>query len=157
MNSRLLYAILAVQLLFAASLFYIGSRSRENRKLEYLERTHRATAGMGSVADFTALNEALEGLEHGGKIEIRALFGLPVLTAESIEIQDAGAANQRRTLKGEFWIYYPGQDNSAPRLDATTASALNGPVNAFVIHFEKNSSRGRGALLTVTHPVSRIQ
>src|SRR5947208_2539242 len=50
-NKPLLYIVLFVLFVFGAGLIVIGASSREQRKLEYLEMTHRITSGHGTEDD----------------------------------------------------------------------------------------------------------
>lgn len=146
MNSRLLYVFLFVQGLFALSLIYVGMRSREARKQDYLELTHRVTAGHASLEDFDRLK--LNLATNADAERVRALFGLPVQTASSIEL--AGEKGKPHT--GTFWIYYAEAEGQRP-IDRDAAQKLSGGVKCFVVSFNEKSTRGD--VVEVVHPIMK--
>src|SRR5260370_41860267 len=104
MNTHVLRIVLIVQLIFAASLVYIGSSAREGRRMEYLELTHRATSGQASEEELAKLITMLP--PDSDEDRVRALFGLPLERATELQLGDP-PANQ----SGNFWVYYPATDN----------------------------------------------
>jgi hypothetical protein len=152
MNTRALYILLAVQVLFAGALIFIGAQSRDARKLDYLERTHRVTSGQAGEDDFAKLN-ALLAPESDAQV-VRALFGVPVLSAGEIESRDSKDAAKTPARKGIFWIYYPYQPSQPPLppIDPAAARKLSGAQRCFVIEFDE-FGRAKGQLAWVTHPL----
>ncbi len=149
MSPRMLNIVLLVQALFAGALLYIGYVSRENRRYEYLELTHRVTEGQASAADFEKLGSFLQA--DAGKAEARMLFGLPVARATQLELKDTS------TIKGEFWIYYTPQQTGTPEsssapVDASDVEKLKGPIQCFVIEFDKKG-RAKARMESVVHPL----
>lgn len=149
MPPKMLNVLLVVQALFAGSLLYIGYTSRENRKQDYLELTHRVTAGQASAADFQKLAGFLP--DWGGKPEVRALFGLPVTRATQLELKDA------KPITGEYWVYYtPRQvgpiEMPLTPVDSADVEKLQGSVACFVVEFDKKG-RAKPRMENVVHPI----
>ena len=148
MDRRLLYVVLFVQGLFAIALIYVGSRAREARKEDYLELTHRLTAGHASVEDFEKVKTLLVPSDDPERV--RALLGLPVLTADSLEL----AAEKGKPRAGKFWIYYAeAADQHA--VDSAAAQKFSGGVKCFVVEFTDKGPRGD--VVEVVHPVGAVK
>ena len=147
MNRRALYIVVAVQALFAISLIFVGVISREERRVRYLELTHRITAGQATESEFKSLAQLAPA--NADETTVRAMFGAPLRTAERIRVENSG----ERT--GRFWIYYfATPENRAPGPDEIRQ--LQGPVRTFVISFDK-SGMARGDFLSVIHPLEQPQ
>ncbi len=140
MNKPLLYIILFVLFIFGAGLIVIGSSSRDSRKLQYLEMTHRVTAGHGTESDFRTLSEML-GPEADAQT-VRALFGLPDTRTTEITLQESPA----KTRKGNFWVYIISNDNTS-----TAPGATPKDVTAFVVEFDKKGS-AKGEFTRIANP-----
>jgi hypothetical protein len=147
-NTRWLGAIMFVQICFVGALIFVGQRSRENRKSDYLELTHRATAGEASMADFEKLAAFLP--EKADKTEVRAVFGLPVLRATKVEI----AGEKPETLSGEIWLYYAAPGHAEHPVDSADAEKLSGPVDCFLVRFDERG-RAKARRGMVVHPVGK--
>lgn len=155
MNQRVLNVILIVQALFIAALFYAGYASRENRKVGYLELTHRVTSGQATNEDFEKLASMLP--EVTDRPVVRSLFGLPVSRAGRVEIKGEPA------IDGEIWLYYPLQKSAEPKatdgagqmasLDAADVEKLVGPVHCFIFVFD-NRGRATWRRAEVAHPLT---
>lgn len=146
MNRRLLYVFLFVQGLFALAIIYVGSRAREARKQDYLELTHRVTAGHASLDDFQKVKALL--MPDADPERVRALLGLPVQTAGSLEL----ASEKGKPHAGKFWIYYAESDGQRP-IDRDAAQKLTGGVKCFVVEFAAN--RARGDVVEIIHPIAK--
>ena len=144
MNKRALYVLLAIQVLFAGSLIYLGSQAREARRDEYLVLTHRITSGMASEADFNRVAEHMPG-DAGAQV-VRALFGLPVEIRFEIPVEGEHSIVQTRT--GVFWIYYPNLNGTV--IDGISIRKLGGAVNCFVVQFDKND-KAKAEWLKIVH------
>ena len=149
MNQRVLNVVLVMQALFIGALLYAGYCSRESRKVGYLELTHRVTAGQATVDDFEKLGAFLP--ETADKPIVRSLFGLPVVRASFVRLEDA------TKLEGDLWIYYPLSKPASPEtppelIDSPDAEKLSGVVKCCVIQFDK---RGRASwkMADVVHPI----
>jgi hypothetical protein len=143
MNNRLLAAVLMAQTLFAAGLIAAGLRSRETRRLEYLERTHRVTAGRATGSDLEALLALLP--RRADEAAVRELFGPPVQRSHQLVVD--GARDTPR--KGEFWVYYSADAWAGGGPDA---SKLAGPVRCMVVVFSTGQVE-RAGLETIIHPL----
>jgi hypothetical protein len=149
MNTRLFYALLAVQALFALGLIVVGLRSRDERRLEYLELTHRITSGHAKPEDFMKLSSLIT--HEADETVVRTLFGPPLRRATEIEVVEKDSDSSAQHRKGNFWIYYPvgAQDRA---LDFDALSKLQGPVQCFVVEFDAKG-RARGDMISVMHPL----
>jgi hypothetical protein len=146
MNTRLFYIVLAVQVFFAGSLVVLGTRARENRRIEYMEQTYLVTSGFGSAADFEKLSTHL-GPQSDTRT-VRALFGLPVVSAS--EIQTGSEKDKLQPQKGSFWIYYFYEPPGAP-IDADAAKKLSGPQRVFLVSFNSDGF-AKASVAWVQHP-----
>jgi len=133
-----------VQGLFAISLIYVGSRAREARKADYLELTHRLTAGHASFEDFEKVKTLLVPSDDAERV--RALLGLPVQTADSLEL----TAEKGKSRAGKFWIYYAEADDQHA-IDSAAAQKMSGSVKCFVVEFTDKGPRGE--VVEVVHPI----
>lgn len=133
-----------MQGLFGIALIYVGSRAREARKADYLELTHRVTAGHASFDDFEKVKLMLP-LDADPQ-RVRALLGLPVQTTESLEL----AAEKGKPHAGKFWIYYA-EGEGQLAIDREAALKFSGAVKCFVVSFNEKSTRGE--VVEVVHPI----
>jgi len=145
MNKRALRILAAIQLLFAMSLIYVGIVSRNNRQLDYLERTQRIIAGRASSEDFENVKRVLP--KDSDADAVRSLLGLPVLRARQLVFVEPNIGEQN----GTFWIYYPREVAPAP-VDADSVALLKGPIRCFVVKMQKDGAFGEMA--TVNHPLA---
>jgi hypothetical protein len=152
MNTRLLYFLLFVQFVFAGSLIYLGTQVREKRRKDYLDLTHRVTSGRASQADFEKLLPFVP--ERAEKPEIRALFGCPLLRAQSVELEEEG---KRTSAKGESWLYYfaaeiRNPENPPAPPDISDTEKLTGPQPCFIVTFNERG-RATARVARVIHPL----
>jgi hypothetical protein len=149
MNTRLFYAVLAVQALFALGLILVGLRARDERRLEYLELTHRVTSGQAKPEHFMKLSSVVT--QEADETIVRALFGPPLRRAAEIDVVKGSDDSKTEHRKGNFWVYYPADSQGRP-LDFDAASKLQGPVQCFVVEFDAKG-RARGDIITIMHPL----
>jgi hypothetical protein len=144
MNTRVLYIIVGIQVLFAISLIVIGTRARDSRKQEYLELTNRVTSGYATEEEFAKLAGYIPA---GADAQtVRSLFGAPLQIVGSLIAGDETL--EPRT--GKYWIYYVAQ-NDEP-VDPEKIPTLKGKIRCFVVEFNEQR-RARGKVVWVQHPI----
>lgn len=154
MNTRLAYVALFVAFVCAGALYFFGVQMREKRRQDYLALTHRVTAGRGTRADYEKLMAFIP--ERAEREEIRVLFGLPLLRANAIKIEENG--NQTES-PGESWLYsispdFSPQEKPPPLIDITDAEKLTGPQMWFVVTFNERG-RATARIASVVFPLPK--
>lgn len=147
MNTRVLLAVLFAQAIFGLGLIAVGLSSRQSRQNEYIEMTYRVTSGLGREEDYTKLAGFLA--VDAEAPQARVLFGLPVRTAQQIEM--GASQTDLAVRKGKFWIYYVYTPPSYP-IDPAASEKLLGPVRCFVIEFDEKD-RAKPKLGWIKHPL----